>query len=315
MLNISSNDRVKLLAIVGPTASGKTALALHMSHRFNGEIINADSRLVYRGLNIGVAKPSAEEMRTIPHKLMDIIEPNDTFSLNLFLKLARREVSEISGRGKLPIVTGGTGQYVWAFLEGWNVAKVPPNLALRRKLQNNLKERGLRSLILKLKLLAPDEAERTDLQNPRRVIRAFERIEAGIDGHEALRLPELTYDTLIVGLHFDRETLRLRVKKRLQHMLKNGWKEEVKCLLESGITSNAPCMDAIGYREMSLLIEGKIDLEQFVCLVEKATQRLIRDQLKWFKRDDPRIVWIEERNHEEEAERIVVQWIEKGSNR
>ena len=172
----------KLIAVVGPTAAGKSALAIKMARRFGGEIVNADSRLLYRGFDIGTAKPTPDKRFGVPHHLVDVLDPDDSYSLAAFLDDSRRLIGEITSRGRLPIVVGGTGQYAWGLLEGWDVPRVGPDAELRRYLEEQLDNEGLDSLVAQLLDLDPEAAETIDLRNPRRVMRAIERARAGEPG-------------------------------------------------------------------------------------------------------------------------------------
>ena len=284
----------KLVAVVGPTAAGKSALAIEMARRFDGEIVNADSRLLYRGLDIGTAKPSPGERRDVPHHLVDILDAGDSYSLATFLNDARRLVEEITSRGRLPILVGGTGQYSWGLLEGWDVPRARPDAELRRSLEEQLENEGLDSLVSHLIELEPEAAETIDLQNPRRVMRAIERARAGESGTGGLLSSERPpYDALVIGLTAVRQTLYERVDERIDRMVEQGWVEEVERLLAAGVSDDIPGMSAIGYRDMARRVRGEIDLDELKASVQKATRTLVRRQYNWFKLTDPRIAWIE----------------------
>ena len=284
----------KLVAVVGPTAAGKSALAIEMARRFNGEIVNADSRLFYRGFDIGTAKPSSDERQGVPHHLVDILDPVDSYSLATFLDDARRLVEEITSRGRLPVLAGGTGQYVWGLLEGWDVPRVEPDAELRRRLEETLKKDGLDSLVAHLIDLDPEAAETIDLRNPRRVMRAIERARAGEPGTGGLLSPgRPPYDALVIGLTADRQLLYERVDARIDRMAEQGWADEVQGLLAAGVGDNSPGMSAIGYRGMARHVRGEITLDELKTSVRKATRTLVRRQYNWFKLTDPRIAWIE----------------------
>ncbi len=284
----------KLIAVVGPTAAGKSAFAIEMARRFDGEIVNADSRLLYRGLDIGTAKPSPDERRDVPHHLVDVLGPEDSYSLAVFLDDARRLTSEITSRGRLPILVGGTGQYVWGLLEGWNVPRVGPDADLRRGLEEQLENEGLDRLVAHLIELDPEAAETIDLRNPRRVMRAIERARAGEPGTGGLLSAERPpYDALVIGLTAERQSLYKRVDERIDRMVEQGWVEEVQALLSAGVGDNAPGMSAIGYRDMARHVRGEITLDELKASVQKATRTLVRRQYNWFKLNDPRIAWLE----------------------
>ena len=286
----------RLVAVVGPTAAGKSALAIKIARRFDGEIVNADSRLLYRGLDIGTAKPSPDKRLRVPHHLVDVLDPEDSYSLATFLDDARRLVDEITSRGRLPILVGGTGQYVWGLLEGWDVPRVGPDAELRRNLEEMLENEGLESLVDHLIKLEPEAAETIDLRNPRRVMRAIERARAGEPGNGGLLSAERPpYDALVIGLTAERQLLYERVDERIDRMIEQGWADEVQGLLAAGVRDDAPGMSAIGYRDMARRVRGEITLDELKASVQKATRTLIRRQYNWFKLTDPRIAWIEAR--------------------
>ena len=284
----------KLVAVVGPTAAGKSALAIEMARRFDGELVNADSRLLYRGFDIGTAKPTPDERLGVPHHLVDVIGPEDSYSLATFLDDARRLVEEITSRGRLPILVGGTGQYVWGLLEGWDVPRVGPDAELRRSLEEILENDGLDSLVAHLIELEPEAAETIDLRNPRRVMRAIERARAGEPGTGGLLSAERPpYDALVIGLTAERQGLYERVGERIDRMIEQGWVDEVRGLLAADVGDDAPGMSAIGYRDMARHVRGKITLGELKVSVQKATRTLVRRQYNWFKLTDPRIAWFE----------------------
>ena len=284
----------KLVAVVGPTAAGKSALAIEMARRFGGEIVNADSRLLYRGFDIGTAKPSPDERFGVPHHLVDVLDPEDSYSLAAFLDDSRRLIGEITSRGRLPIVVGGTGQYAWGLLEGWDVPGVAPNAELRRDLEELLDTEGLDSLVAQLLDLDPEAAETIDLRNPRRVMRAIERARAGEPGTGGVLSPDRPpYDALVIGLTAERQSIYERVDQRIDRMVEQGWVDEVQGLLSAGVCDDAPGMSAIGYRDMARRVRGEMTLEEVKASVQKSTRTLVRRQYNWFKPNDPRIAWFE----------------------
>ena len=227
-----------LIAIVGPTAAGKSGLALHLAQRFDGEIVNGDSRLVYRHMDIGTAKPSPEELGLVPHHLVNIADPDDTYSLALYLSQANQTVLDIQSRGKLPFLVGGTGQYIRALLEGFSAPQVPPNPSLRAELQRHAVEEGSESLWRRLQEVDPDSAARIDHRNVRRVVRALEVYqETGVPFSQARSREKPPYNSLIIGLTLERKALYQRIDLRVEAMVDAGWTQEVARLLEMGYLS------------------------------------------------------------------------------
>ena len=210
-----------MIAVLGATATGKTALGIALATHFNGEVVNVDSRLFYRGMDIGTAKPSPSERRDVPHHLVDILDPQASYSLSEFLKTATEAITDINLRGKIPVVIGGSGQYMWGLLEGWRVPEIPPNPALRAKLQNQLESEGIDSLQDRLRKTGARGIERVETLNPRRLIRAIERAVATGDAMGgASKSDSPPFDALVIGLKAPREVLHSRVESRIDQMLR-----------------------------------------------------------------------------------------------
>ena len=302
----------RLVAVVGPTAAGKSDLAIEIANSFGGEVVNADSRLLYRGLDIGTAKPSVEQRRGVPHHLVDILSPGEAYSLAAFLDDSRRLIDEITARSRLPILVGGTGQYVWGLLEGWDVPRVGPDAELRRSLEKMLNDKGLDSLVAYLAELDPEAGETIDLRNPRRVMRAIERAHSGEPGTGGLISTDAPpYDVLVVGLTADRKTLYERIDHRIGGMIAQGWADEVTELLRMEVASDAPGMSAIGYRDMARHVRGEITPDELNAAVKKATRALVRRQYNWFKLADPRIAWIDGRpGAAARANELTCNWLQ-----
>ena len=285
----------KIIAVVGPTATGKSALAVDLALEFCGEVVNADSRLFYRGFDIGTAKPGAGERRGVPHHLIDILGPHESFSLASFLDAARDAIAGIPPRGRLPFVAGGTGQYVWGLLEGWDVPRVPPDAVLRRSLEQEAASSGVEALYERLRQADPEAAAKVDRRNPRRLIRAIERAAAAgkSDGHARPGKAAIPpFDALVIGLTLPRPELYERIDRRIDAMVAAGWADEVRKLLGAGVPRDASAMSSIGYREMAAHVAGEMTLEDAAAAAKRATRRLVRHQYNWFKLDDPRIVWL-----------------------
>ncbi len=279
------------MAIVGATATGKTAAGVKLALALNGEVINCDSSLFYRGMDIATSKPSVEEMSGVQHHLIDFLEPDQDFSLAEYLKIARAVVGEVTERGNLPILVGGSGQYFWALVEGWKVPDIEPDPELRAELELRLSNTGVESIAQILRNEAPEVAKETDLRNPKRIIRAIERARSGWSDSVRGKSPTPPFRNLIVGLSVDRAVLHQRIIGRLNVMLEKGWKSEVDGLLSRGFSARYRSMTGIGYRHMIDHISGKFDLAEAVRLTTVSTNKLVRHQNSWFKAEDPRIHW------------------------
>lgn len=285
-------NKPHLILIVGPTAVGKTEIAIQLAERLNGEIVSADSRLFYRGMDIGTAKPTREEQARVPHHLIDIANPDEILSLAVFQQKAREAIAEIHTRGKLPFLVGGTGQYVRAVTQGWSPPEVAPNRGLREELEKWKVERGMEWLYKKLKKLDPEAAEKIDPRNFRRTIRALEVImTTGKKFSEQRGKNESPYRLITIGLTRPREELYQRVDARIESMFENGFLDEVKNLLGQGYSPSLPTMSAIGYREGVQALEGRITIEEAKQLTRRATRVFVRRQANWFKESDPNILW------------------------
>lgn len=262
--------------------------------RFGGEVVNADSRLFYRGMDVGTAKPSPRERQGIDHHLVDTLDPQDEYSLNGFLSAARRAISDIDGRGKLPIVVGGSGQYAWGLLEGWQVPEIPPDPRLRQELEAQLAETGIEALQRRLKGTGATNIERVEVLNPRRLVRSIERAIATGDAMGGASKSEFPpYDALVVGLKAPRDVLHQRVALRVEHMVRSGWLDEVRALLRTGVKRDTPSMSAIGYRPLIDHIEGNKGWQETSEEILIGNHRLIGAQHNWFKPSDNRINWFD----------------------
>ena len=281
-----------LILIVGPTAVGKTELALQLAERLNGEIVSADSRLFYRGMDIGTAKPTREEMERVPHHLVNIADPDQILSLAVFQQMAQNAITDIHNRNKLPFLVGGTGQYVRAVTEGWTPPEVKPDEKLRAELEREKEEKGIYWLHDKLKDLDPQAAEKIDARNYRRTIRALEVIQTtGRKFSEQRGQGDSPYHLTIVGLIRTRVELYARVDQRIDMMFAHGFLMEVKGLLAKGYSPSLPTMSAIGYRECVRIIQGELTEEEAKAEIRRATRVFVRRQANWFKETDPEIMW------------------------
>ena len=299
----------KLIAIVGPTGIGKTRLGIQLAKKFNGEIVNADSRQIYRFMDIGTAKPTKEEQSLVPHHLIDIINPDKEFSLVAYQQLAYKAISDIQERGKLPFLAGGTGQYIWAVLEGWTVPKVPPDPEYRKKLEQRA-EVDADSLYKELLILDPAAAEKIDPHNVRRVVRALE-VGRNKPFSQAIGKNPPPFSYFIIGLTMSRKDLYRQVDARVDEMVKKGFVDEVKQLIEMGYNLSLPSMSSIGYREIGKYLQGEMTLDEAIYKVKTGTHRFIRHQYTWFKLKDPRIRWFDVcESNEAEIEKATRKWLD-----
>jgi tRNA dimethylallyltransferase len=299
----------KLIAIVGPTASGKTRLAVELAELRTGfEAINADSRQVYRHMDIGTAKPTAAEQTVLPHHLIDVVDPDEPFGLATWLGLANEALRAVWERGGVPVLVGGTGQYVWALLEGWRVPEVPPQDSLRRQLAG----RRPQELLAELRRIDPESHEFIQPQNVRRVIRALEVFHATGKPFSYWRTKERpAFEWLALGLRLSREELYARIDARVGAMIASGFVDEVRKLREMGNGRELPAMSGIGYGEMCAYLDGEITLQEAVARTKIGTHRLARHQNAWFKAGDQRIHWLD---GAAKASEIVASFLEKGDN-
>jgi tRNA dimethylallyltransferase len=281
-----------LILIVGPTAVGKTEIAIQLAEKLKGEIISADSRLFYRGMDIGTAKPTSEEQARVPHHLIDIAEPDEILSLAVFQQQAHAIIADIHTRKKLPFLVGGTGQYIRAVTEGWTPPEVKPDERLRDELGKMKEERGLEWLHDKLKSLDPEAASKIDARNFRRTIRALEVImTTGRKFSEQRGQTDSPYHLVTIGLTRPRAELYERVDQRIDAMFAKGFLDEVKGLLAKGYSPTLPTMSAIGYRECIRVVNGELNEEQAKVEIRRATRVFVRRQANWFKESDPNIRW------------------------
>ena len=283
-----------MVIILGPTAVGKTEIAIQLAERLNGEIISADSRLFYRGMDIGTAKPSEDELARVPHHLIDIADPDDVIGLSRFQNAARKAIQEIREKGRLPFLVGGTGQYVRGVIEEWEVPKVEPSPALREALERWSQVIGPLGLHHRLSVLDPRAADSIDYRNLRRTIRALEVILlTGKLFSAQKRRGASPYDVLQLGLMRPRPELYERIDRRVDAMIEEGLVEEVRSLLLQGYSPDLPSLSAIGYREISSHLQGETSLEEAIRLIKRSTRILVRRQANWFKDLDPEIHWFE----------------------
>lgn len=276
------NKKNKVIAVVGATASGKTAYSIELAKKIGGEIISADSRLVYKGFDIGTAKPTLEERDGVPHHLIDILEPEVDYSVGLWAKEAEKCIDEIISRGKVPIIAGGTGLYFRILLENYDLPKVEPNYDLRRELEALTFD----ELQTRLSLKDPDTASKIEKNDKKKIIRALEIVETlNLPMSEARGVKEFSpYEVEWHGRNFPREELYERINKRVDLMIETGLVEETKHLLEKhGRIPNL--VDTIGYREIIEYLDGKLDLQSACDILKQNTRRYAKRQLTWFRKN------------------------------
>ena len=284
-----------MIVIVGPTGVGKSALALELARKISGEIINADSMQIYKYMDIGTAKPSNEEFLVAPHHLFDILEPDEEFNVSLFKNVASKIIRKIESESSIPIVVGGTGQYIWSLLEDWQFSEGgSESKSFRNVLESRLESEGLGSLVKDLIDMDPRSGSFIDLQNPRRVIRALERLHQGLAAvTPRSRQSTILPNTLIVGLSMPRQQLYLTVDGRFSQMVQRGFVSEVNKLTSMGYKPGLKSMDGIGYREICEYLVSGCTWKNAVDATRTRTHRLVRTQSNWFRPDDNRINWFD----------------------
>lgn len=293
MVERSEHERIPLIVIVGPTAVGKTALGVGLAERFGGEVVSVDSRQFYRGMTIGTGKPTAEELRRVPHHLIDIADPAETVGLAQFLTVAREAVTDIARGGGVPFIVGGTGQYIRALLQGWQVPEIPPDAELRAELEVQA-DADPTALWQRLLALDPHAVGFIDPRNTRRVVRALEVTLKSGQPFSALRrrIPP-PYAPLTLGLTMDRAALYARADARVDAMIAAGLEEEVRALLAGGVAWEVPAMSGLGYIQFRPLIEGSAPLTNVIERIKLDTHAFIRRQYTWFRAADLEALWLD----------------------
>lgn len=287
-----SRPKPPLIVIVGPTASGKSAAAMHLAVRFPVEIVNADGRALYQRMDIGTAKPSLEDRARVVHHLIDILDPTEPVSLATFQDMAVEAIRTIHDRGHVPVLVGGTPQYVNAVVENWTIPRVPPDHGFRTDLERELERNGVAPLLDRLRAVDPVAADRIG-PNARRIIRALEVFEAtGIPISALQGVRPSPYEALELELFLERDRLYDRIDQRVDAMITAGLIDEVRGLLASGIPPDAPALSAIGYRQLLPFVRGELGREEAIERIKFDTHRLVRNQQTWFRRN-PRMIRID----------------------
>ncbi|MDO8885407.1 tRNA (adenosine(37)-N6)-dimethylallyltransferase MiaA [Candidatus Oleimmundimicrobium sp.] len=294
-MKIDETIKEKVLVIVGPTAVGKSKIAIELAKKHNGEIISADSMQVYKGMSIGTAKLSSDEMQGVKHHLIDVAEPTENFSVAEYQKLARKAIFSILQRDKLPILVGGSGLYIKAVIDELGFPKGTLKSTFRQDIEKQAKD-DPKSLHKQLSKLDPSAAKKIHPNNIRRLIRALEIVnitgKSYADYHKNWEKESSLYNVKIFGLNLNREKLYAKIDKRVEQMFKNGLVEEVEKLVSSGKLKSTTALQALGYKEIIRYLNGQIVLDEAKELIKQRTKNFAKRQLTWFKRDK-RIKWID----------------------
>ena len=284
----------RLLAIVGPTAVGKSELAMSIAEHLPIEIINADSRQIYRNMSIGTGKPTLSDRKLVPHHLIDIVDPDQNFNLAVYRQLATEIICSIQKADRLPVLVGGSGLYVWSIVEGWRLPQVPPDPRLRQELEIIAKQKGSHLLYKTLQQIDELAASKIHPNNTRRIIRALEiyykteQLPSTLCSKEQ---PE--FSTLIIGLTVERDELYRMIHQRVTGMVQQGLVQEVERLSQMGYKDSLPSMSSIGYNQIYQFLKGQLTLQAAIENIEIETHRLVRHQYAWFHLNDKRIQWID----------------------
>ncbi len=286
---------------------GKSDLALRLAEFIPSEIISADSRQVYRYMDIGTSKPTVSERQSVPHHLIDVVDPDEDFSLAMYHELALRAIDDVAHRGSLPLLVGGSGLYVWSLIEGWKIPRVTPDPEQRRILEARAEREGVQSLHRELQNVDPVAAEKIGLSNARRIIRALEIYRAtGQPPSQQRRKASPEIPTLIIGLTGNRQDLYRTIDLRVDRMIAAGLVDEVQGLLKRGYDASLPSMSGIGYRQIVQFLRGEMTLEEAGDKIKVETHRLARHQYAWFRLADERIRWLDAGDGGEEALATIV---------
>ena len=294
-MKMQSRDKIiPLVVILGATAVGKTEAAIDLAEEIGGEIISADSRLFYKGMNVGTAKPTARQLKRVRHHLIDVASPDDTWNLAKFSKKGAEAINEIYSRGKIPILVGGTGQYLRAIIEGWEIPEVPPNEKLREAIEKWSSETSVEGLHARLQCLDGEAAASMDARNLRRITRALEVIFTTGKKFSGQRLRKKPpYEVFQIGLKRSRDEIYERIDQRIDSMIRSGFLEEVRSLMAEGYSSELPSFSAIGYKQIANYLQMESSLDEAIVEIKRLTRKFVRRQGNWFKDDDPSITWVD----------------------
>lgn len=291
MLN---TQKPKLIILLGPTASGKTSIAIQLARALETEIISADSRYLYRQMNIGTAKPSAEELSLVRHHMVNCADLDQPWSIGEYKSKAEELIIDLNNAGKIPIMVGGTGQYIRAFIQNWQIPELEADHQLRDAIEAVGHEQGFEKLHQQLAILDPEAAKIIDWRNHRRTVRALEVIlSTGQKFSQQRKSGESMYDLLLFGLRWERAELYQRIDQRIESMIADGFVEEVEDLIDKGYKADLMKMGVIGYSELISHLDGEISLDEAIMLIKRNTRKYVRRQANWFKPDDPDINWLD----------------------
>ena len=286
----------KCLVIVGPTGAGKSAIALDVCLRIKGEIINADSRQVYKEMVIGTDKPTEYAMNRVPHHMYSCTSISETYNIYQYNDIVRGTIEEACSRAVIPVVVGGSGQYVWSLVENWDIPGREADPLVRSELEARLREdsSGLTELAEELRAVDPNTWRNVDLKNPRRVVRALEKIYCEHKSKSGVNMglpPLASAEYVVVGLTMDRRQLYERIDSRLEAMFANGWVAEVKEIIHLYGTGDLPALDSIGYKEIVAYLQRAVSWDECLSKIRARTHKLVRSQYNWFNPQDDRIDW------------------------
>lgn len=313
--NHCAGNPIPLLCIVGPTATGKTETAVAVAEAMGGEVVSADSMLVYRYMDIGTAKPSMEEMRGIPHHMIDIVDPSENFTVAVYASMAHELIPAIRRKGKMPMLVGGTGLYIRSVVDDFNFSATGPDPGYRKNLEEYLNQKGPYELHALLAAVDSGAAARLHPNDTKRIIRAMEVFHQ--TGRPMSALSSTTvkhdYDLLMFGLTMNREKLYRRIEHRVDQMMDRGLVNEVKALRAKGYDQSMTSMQGLGYKEIMNFLKGEMTLQEAVETLKRSTRRFAKRQLTWFRRDQ-RIKWLDIDNYRDGQE-ITMEIIKEAAGR
>lgn len=303
----------KIIAVAGPTAVGKTKFAIDIARNFNGEIVSCDSMQLYKYMNIGSAKPTSEELSQAKHHLVDIIDPRDDFSVAQYQKLAKAAIADIIDRGKIPVISGGTGLYLNSLIYDMDFSNTPQDSAYRERLARIAEAKGSSELHKMLCRLDRNAAESIHPNNTKKIIRALERIHGGektVRPFREISREAKEYEVILIGLTRNREELYDRINKRVDKLMEMGLVDEVQTLMEMGLNEDNISMKGIGYKEIMDYLSGKCSLQAAIDTVKKNTRHYAKKQLTWYRRYD-KIIWynISDFVDDENAAGEITAWL------